>query len=85
MVNEATKDDINLLRESVNKLETTISDLATSIEKGNDYNERIIEHIRESIPIRFVVLICFIICLAFVGGGVLKEVVDLHLLAKWFS
>lgn len=85
-------DNVVYIRGKISRLETSIDGLSNSvqrlsfaIESNNISNERIITRMSESLPIRFVCLICMIICLAFVGGGVLKEVVDSHVLLKLFG
>lgn len=48
-------------------------------------NERTIEHVKNALPLRIVAFLCAIICVAFVGGGILKELVDSHVLVKMFG
>lgn len=85
-------DNIIYIRGSINKLETNIERLANAVDRmcniletSKTSTELIISHIQNSLPVRFVVLICLIICVAFVGGGFLKEVFELDLLKVWFS
>lgn len=47
-----------------------------------DANEKTVAHVKNALPVRFVLVICGIIVLAFVGGGVLKELIDSHILTK---
>jgi len=79
------KNRVSGLERSIDGLANNIQRLTFAIESTNAGNERIISRISESLPIRFVVLICMIICLAFIGGGALKEVIDSHLLLKLFG
>ncbi len=76
------KNRFSTLERSIDGLANNIQRLTFAIEGSNTNNERIITRMSESLPIKFVCLICMIICVAFVGGGLLKELVDQHILTK---
>lgn len=76
------KNRVGGLERSIDGLANNIQRLTFAIEASNINNDKIITRMSESLPIKFVCLICMIICVAFIGGGLLKELVDSHILAK---
>lgn len=87
---------ISGLENAITQLKTTLDNLTKSIELSTesterivkhvmDANERTVTHVKNSIPLKFVIIICGILMVAFVGGGVLKELVDSHMLSKLFG
>lgn len=77
------------LSNNVSALTRAIENSTTSTEKTIRYvieaNNESAKHLKESIPMRMVLIICSIIVISFVGGGVLKELIDSHVLLKWLG
>lgn len=76
------KGSLNNLEKNINRLVESVDKLVEVQETNYKAQERIIVHIQNSIPVKFMILICLIICIAFVGGGVLKELIDSHVISK---
>lgn len=76
------KNRFSSLERSIDGLANNIQHLTIALENNNTSNERVITRMSESLPIKFVCLICMIICVAFIGGGLLKELIDSHILVK---
>lgn len=75
------------LAQSIDKLSTSVNNLTKSVEALSTKQEHIYTHALQSIPIRFVFYLFFIVLIAFASGTVLKEiaeadVVKLFLLGK---
>jgi hypothetical protein len=86
---------ISKLEAIMTELGHSVDGLAKSIDSSTTSNEKVIRYLMESnektiktvsgsLPIKFVLVICGIICMAFVGGGVLKELADAHVFSQLF-
>ena len=85
-------ENVSFMRDKVDSLEASIERLSSSIDNLSAVQKlhvasfnNVLEHVKGSIPMRFVFMICLIICMAFIGGGILKEITDSHILLKWLS
>lgn len=80
------EENIEKLADSVNSFASVIAAASDSQQRqftiSNESNQKIIAHIQNSLPIKIVVLLCCIICVAFLGGGILKEILDSHVISK---
>lgn len=76
------------LAHSVEGLTKSIDNSTNSSEKVIRYlmesNEKTIKTVSGSLPIKFVLVICGIIVLAFGSGGILKELIDSNVISKLF-
>lgn len=84
---------VSRLDETINRLSNSVDNLATTFKNSVDLeertikyvmdaNEKTVNHVKNSLPLRVVLILCSIIVVAFAGGGVLKEVLDADLLTK---
>ena len=81
----AVRTKLSTLESSIEKLSRSTDNLASAVTAQSASSDKLFTHMTQAIPAKLVVLICFIICLAFVGGGVMKELVDSHVLIKLFG
>lgn len=75
------------LAQSIDKLSSSVNSLTKSVEALSTKQEHIYTHALQSIPLKFVFYLFFIVLVAFASGTVLKEiaeadVVKLFLLGK---
>ena len=87
---------VSKLEFSIEKLASSVEGLATSVNNSTlstertikyvmESNDKTVAHVKNSLPLRVVLILCGIIVLAFVGGGVLKELLDSNAILKLFG
>ena len=83
---ENLEETLRDLTASIHKLANSYQTSAESTEQIVKYimesNNRTVEHVKNSLPLRMVAFLCSIICIAFLGGGLLKEILDSNALLK---
>jgi predicted nuclease with TOPRIM domain len=84
---------VSRLDQTIDRLSISVDNLSTTFKNSTDLNERTIKyvmdanektvnHVKNSLPLRVVLILCSIIVVAFAGGGILKEVLDADILTK---
>lgn len=75
----------NSIDAHTNAVQASTASYEKTIKYVMDSNERNMLHVKNSIPLKFMLIITGVICLAFLGGGILKELIDSHVISKLFS